>query len=172
MLINLFNSSVIESKFNRVENSGFTLIEILVTIVVLGIAATSIMSVFISTVKTSADPLIQQQAVSIAEAYMEEIQSQHFADPVAVETGGAEAGETRATYNDVQDYAGLSDTGAKNQNNVAIAGLTDYDVAVSVTAQTLSGSTSIAAVNSRRIDVTVSHPAIDPILLSGFRTNH
>ena len=130
------------------------------------------MSVFISTVKTSADPLIQQQAVSIAEAYMEEIQSQHFADPVAVETGGAEAGETRASYNDVQDYAGLSDTGAKNQNNVAIAGLTDYDVAVSVTAQTLSGSTSIAAVNSRRIDVTVSHPAIDPILLSGFRTNH
>jgi len=172
MLISSFSNSVNEDKYSGVKNSGFTLIEILVTIVVLGIAATSIMSVFMSTVQTSADPLIQQQAVSIAEAYMEEIQSQHFADPVAVETGGAEAGEIRATYNDVQDYAGLSDTGAKNQNNVAIAGLADYDVDVAVTAQTLSGSTAIAAVDSRRIDITVSHPAIDPILLSGFRTNH
>jgi len=172
MLINLFCSSVAESKYYRANNSGFTLIEILVTIVVLGIAATSIMSLFISTVKTSADPLIQQQAVSIAEAYMEEIQSQHFADPVVAETGGAEAGETRASFNDVQDYDGLSDTGAKNQNNVAIADLTDYDVAVSVTPQTLSGSTSIAALDSRRIDVTVSHPVTGSVLLSGFRTNH
>ena len=171
MLINLFNGSVIAGKFNRGNNGGFTLIEILVTIVVLGIAATSIMSVFISTVKTSADPLIQQQAVSIAEAYMEEIQSQNFNDPVAVETGGAEAGEVRATYNDVQDYAGLSDTGAKNQNNVAMLGLEDYTVTVDVSAAVLN-SITVPSGNAMRIDIQVTHDAIDPILLSGFRTNH
>ena len=173
MLIKAYALSSLKfCKKNSSKISAFTLIEVLVTIVVIGIAATSIMSVFISTVKTSADPLIQQQAVSIAEAYMEEIQSQHFADPVAVETGGAEAGETRASYNDIQDYDGLSDTGAKDQNNVAIAGLTDYGVTVSVTAQSLSGTTTIAASDSRRIDITVTHTVIDPIVLSGFRTNH
>ena len=171
MLINLFNGSVIAGKFNRGNNGGFMLIEILVTIVVLGIAATSIMSVFISTVQTSADPLIQQQAVSIAEAYMEEIQSQHFDDPVAIETGGAEAGETRSNYNDIQDYNGLSDTGAINQNSAAITGLDDYTITVDVSAAALSTITQLSG-NARRIDITVSHPAIDPILLSGFRTNH
>ncbi|MBT3206161.1 MAG: type II secretion system protein [Gammaproteobacteria bacterium] len=173
MLIKPYVSSSLKyCKNNISKERAFTLIEVLVTIVVIGIAATSIMSVFISTVKTSADPLIQQQAVSIAEAYMEEIQSQHFADPVAVETGGAEAGEARATYNDIQDYNGLSDAGAKDQNDVAIVGLTDYDITVTVTAQSLSGTTTIAAADSRRIDITVTHTVIDPIVLSGFRTNH
>jgi hypothetical protein len=66
----------------------------------------------------------------------------------------------------------LSDAGAKDQNDVAIVGLTDYDITVTVTAQSLSGTTTIAAADSRRIDITVTHTVIDPIVLSGFRTNH
>ncbi len=152
--------------------TGFTLIEVLVTVVVLAIAASAIMNVFISTVRSSADPLLQQQAVSIAAAYIEEIQSQHFADPVQAETGAAEAGETRATYDDVQDYNGLSDVGAKDQNGNAINGLSDYTVDVSVSGATLSGASTIAATDAMRIDVTVTHPAIGPLKLSGFRTNY
>ena len=152
---------------------GFTLLEVLVTVVVLAIAATAIMNVFISTVRTSADPLLQQQAIAIASAYMEEIQSQHFADPVVTESGGAEAGETRATFNDVQDYNGLSDAGAKDQSGAAIDGLSAYTVTVAVTAHALTaGASSIAASDAVRIDVTVVHPAIDAITLSGYRTNY
>ncbi len=159
-------------EINGRTGTGFTLLEVLITIVVLSIAATAIMNVFVSTVGSSVDPLIQQQAVSIAEAYIEEIQSQSFADPVVAETGGPEAGETRASYNDIQDYNGLADVGAKDQNDVAINGLTDYNIAVAVTGQPLSGTTTIGATNSMRIDITVTHAAIDPIRLSGFRTNY
>ena len=112
------------SKQPRVKTRGFTLIEIIVTIVVLSIAATSLMSVFTSTVRTSANPMIQLQALSIAEAYMEEILLKEFDDPEAedpdlevIETNSREAGETRGNYDDVQDYNWLEDTKVRDQNN-------------------------------------------------------
>ncbi len=147
---------------------GFTLLEVLVTIIIIGIASTAIMGVFISTVKTSADPMIQQQAMAIAEAYMEEIRLKPFADPDGI------GGETRATFDNVADYNGLSDTGARDQNNDPIAALANYTIAVVVSGQTLTGDVSgaIADTDSLRIDITVSHPAIDDILLSGFRASH
>ncbi len=154
-----------------IQSRAFTLLEVLVTIVVLAIAATAIINVFVSTVRSSADPLIQQQAIAIANAYLEEIEGQHFADPVQPETGGAEAGETRATYDDVQDYHGLSDAGAKSQSGFAITGLGDFQVDVSIAAATLAGITA-ASGNALRIDVTVSHAAIAPILISGYRVNY
>ena len=149
---------------------GFTLLEILVTVVVIGIAATAIMGVYINTVRESANPLIQQQAIAIAEAYLEEIQLKNFADPDQPETGTEEA--SRNLYDDIQDYNGLTDNGAEDQNGNAIVSLAAYTVQVAVTSRVMSGPDTVPAVDSRRIDVTVSHAAISPITLSGFRANY
>ena len=145
---------------------GFTLLEILVTIVVLGIAATAILGVFTSTIRGSADPLLQQQAVAIAEAYLEEIQLKAFTDPT-----GDETGESRANFDDIDDYDGLIDAGARDQNDNPIAALASFNVQVSVQGRSITGSDSVPASDALRIDVTVDHPAIDPIVISGFRTN-
>ncbi|MCP4275696.1 MAG: prepilin-type N-terminal cleavage/methylation domain-containing protein, partial [Gammaproteobacteria bacterium] len=131
--------------------SAFTLIEIITTIVIIAVAATAIMSVFTGTIKTSADPMIQQQAVSIAEAYMEEILLKPFSDPDGV------GGETRSGYDDVFDYDLLTDNGATDQNGNGIASLTDYTVTVSVTTSALNG---IAAANAALVTVTVSHTVL------------
>jgi MSHA pilin protein MshD len=167
--------------------SGFTLLEVLITIIVIGISATAIMGVFISTVKSSADPLIQQQAIAIAEAYMEEIQLKQFCNDPAppmlapppkvvpvcpTETGGREGTETRSTFNDVQDYSDPSVDGIiRNQNGSPINGLSNYSVTVSIGVAEL-GSITSASGNALRIDISVDHPAIDPITLSSFRTNY
>ena len=159
----------------RIYLSGFTLIEIIVTIVVLAIASTAILSVFTSTVRTSANPMIQQQAISVAEAYMEEISLKNFNDPQGGETGNIEIdpgtgnNETRDNFDDVQDYNGLPDTVVRDQNNIAIAALDGYTVTVTVIGTALNG---INAVNSMRIDVSVNHPAIGTINLSGYRTSN
>ena len=147
---------------------GFTLMEIIITIVVLSIASVSMLSAFTSAAKTSADPMIQHQAAAIAEAYMEEIQLKSFADPVDVELGGPEAGETRATYDDVQDYNGLTDAVALDQTGLAPSGFAGYSVSVTVIEQALG---TIAAADSMLIEVTVDHALIDPITLHGFRTS-
>ena len=146
--------------------SAFTLVEVVTTIVVIAVAATALFGVFTSTVRGSADPVIQQQAITVAEAYMEEILRKSYADPVVAETGAAEAGESRANFNDVQDYNSLPDNLVRDQNNNPIAVLAAYSVSVGVNAAVLNG------VNAMQIDVTVTHPAIGPIELSAFRTNY
>ncbi len=146
--------------------SAFTLIELLATIVVLAIAATALLSVFSGTVSKSADPVIRQQAITVAEAYMEEILRKAYQDPVVAETGAAEGGETRASFNDVQDYNSLPDNQVRDQNNNPIAQLAAYSVTVAVNGAVFNG------VNAMRVDVTVSHPAIDNIALSAYRTNY
>ena len=168
------------SKQPRVKTCGFTLIEIIVTIVVLSIAATSLMSVFTSTVRTSANPMIQLQALSIAEAYMEEILLKEFDDPEAedpdlevIETNSREAGETRGNYDDVQDYNWLEDTKVRDQNNQVISQLSDYEVTVAVLGEALGPEAKeISNTDSMRIDITVTHPAISPIKITGYRTNY
>ncbi len=52
--------------------SGFSLIEIIITLVVLSIAAVGVLSVFTTGIKGSADPLILNQALSLAEEKMDE----------------------------------------------------------------------------------------------------
>jgi MSHA pilin protein MshD len=149
---------VIQTEMKR--NRGFTLFEIIVTIVVIALAATALMSVFSSTVATSADPVLEHQATAIAEAYMEEILLKDFAPG---------PGNTRPTYDDVLDYNGLPDTVVRDQFGVAIGALSDYSVSVSVVADGLNG---IAAIDSLRIDIIVSRALIDDVLLSGYRTNY
>ena len=155
---------------NRPTNrDGFTYIEMLVSIVVIGIAVAGVLSVMNMTTRHSADPMIQQQAVSIAEAYLEEITLQPFADPDGSETGGAEAGESRGSYDDVSDYDGLDDNGARNRSGQTISGLGAYRVRVSVNGDALNG---IGSGESKRIDVRVTHGNLVDLTLSSYRTDY
>lgn len=132
--------------------AGATLIELIVSIVVLSVAGISIMMVITQTTLRSANPLIRSQAIAISQAYMEEVLAQPLIDPAGGDTGAAEAGETRASYDDVTDYNGLNDvSGAKDQTGAPITGLEGYNVAVAVSSTTLNGSPA------RRILVTVTY---------------
>lgn len=151
---------------------AFTLIELLVTIVVIALASTALLGVYSTMVRGSADPVIQQQAITVAEAYMEEILRKAYKeprDPVIPETGSAEPGETRASYNDVQDYNSLPDNQVRDQNNNLIPLLTDYAVTVNVDNDP---ALRLNAVPALRIDIAVTHPAISAITLSAFRTEY
>ncbi len=148
---------------------GFTLIEIIVTIVVIGIAAAALLGVFGALLRGSADPVIQQQATTVAEAYLEEILLRSFDDPQGGETGADEGEPGRGAYDDVKDYRSLAPGPAADQFGNSIAALAAYTVTVTVTNDSLNG---IPAAEALRVDVRVDHPAISPILLSGYRTNY
>ena len=57
---------------------GMTLVELVITIVVLGIASAALFSAMAAISGRSADPMLRQQSLAIAEAYMEEITLQAF----------------------------------------------------------------------------------------------
>lgn len=142
-----------------VQQRGVTLIELVISMVIIGIAVVGILKVMELTTRHSADPMIQHQAVAIAEAYMEEILTKSY-------TTGSGTG-TRDQFDDVDDYNGLSDTGARDQFGNPIPGLADYAVAVAITDTTLDDG-----VSAKRVDVTVTHSDLVNITLTGYRTDY
>jgi MSHA pilin protein MshD len=57
---------------------GVSLIELIVFIVVVSAAAAGVLTAFTASTRGSADPMIQKQALAIAEAFLEEVQLQPF----------------------------------------------------------------------------------------------
>ena len=144
--------------------AGTTLIELVISIVIISIAVSAVLMALTMTVGYSADPMIRHQAVAIAEAYLEEITLKAFDDP-----DGVDGEANRTLYDDVDDYNGLVDVGARDQFNAALTGLDDYTVTVAVTAS--SGLPSIASTDLFLISVTITHAANIDFTVSAYRAN-
>ena len=145
--------------------TGVGLIELVIAIVIIGIIGSGFMSALSMLVGNSVDPMLQQQAVAIAEAYLEEIMLQSYDDPDATESG-----EERDTFDDVDDYhiADCSVASAvvvKDHYGVAQPDLAAYSVCVKVQ------DTTLQTVPAKQITVTVIPPAGNSAILSVFRTN-
>lgn len=144
---------------------GVTLVELLLSIVIVAIAASTILGLLSATTGGSADPMLRHQASAIAEAYLEEILLKSFDDP-----DGADGEGARAAFDDLDDYNGLSDAGARDQFGNPIPGLAAYTVDVSVTPSAALGP--VPAGDTLRVDVTVSRGADISLLLSGYRSRY
>lgn len=142
---------------------GFTLIELVIAIVIIGVAVTGILAVMNETTAHSADPMIEHQEIAIAEAYMEEILTKSYTDNGVVEG-------SRANYDGVDDYNNLSDTGAHDEFGNSVNGLGSYDVAVTVSLSTLGAGA--AAITAKYINVKVTGPNGTSVNLSGYRTDY
>ena len=140
-----------------------TLIELVIAIVVIAIAASAVLGLLSRTTETSADAMIVAQAGAIAEAYLEEITLRSFDDP-----DGVDGEASRGIFDDVDDYDGLTDVGARDQFGNAIASLGNYTVSVSVSAT--SALTGIPSTDALRIDVRVTQQPYVNFMLTSYRT--
>ncbi|MBU1405378.1 MAG: type II secretion system GspH family protein [Proteobacteria bacterium] len=103
------------------QNAGFTLVEIVITIVILG-AVAGILVPFLNAIVHSPDPVIRERAISLGQAMMDEIMAKRWDENTPMGGGplntaesargtvvpvpalGVDAGEDRTTYDDVDDY--------------------------------------------------------------------
>lgn len=176
-------------KLHRRNQSGFTLIELIMFIVIVSIGVVGILSVMNFTTARSADPLLQMQAISIAEALMEEVQLRPFtycdpddpantADPAPTSSAGCnagfneqtplgpEAGEQRYTtgavqFDNVSDYAGFSMTGIRSieDGGTVLTGLSGYSAAVAIS--------NIPASQAATLGVTVNDALVITVTVTG-----
>jgi MSHA pilin protein MshD len=144
---------------------GVTLIELVVAITVVAIAVGGVLGAISAISSRSADAMVQQQAISIAQAYLDEILQRWVVDP-----NGTPANTGRGSWDTVDQYNGLADVGAHDQYGNAIAALSGYNVNVAVTAS--GGLGGLASSAARRIDVTVTHAPNVTVVLTGYRTNY
>ena len=150
-------------------SQGFSLVELIIAIIIMSVGLAGLMSVIPVAIRSSADPLIDKQALTIAEGMLNEISAKPFINPTNGFSGPATQAN-RALFDDVADYNGYSSTGAYSMSGVApIAGLGSYDVAVAVAGAALGTAT---AANCLLITVTVTYPGGGPVTLSGYRLNY
>ena len=151
-----------EERPRRPAQRGMTLIEIVLAIVVLGVGLAGVLIAFSTVTRGSADPVVAQQMLAIAEEMLEEIELK----PYAAAANTAPAACARNTYNDVLDYNGYTTSGQVcTIDGSAIPSLAGYSVRVQVQAGTLVG---VGA--ARRIDVTVTR-GTSSLTLTGWRTD-
>ncbi len=169
--------------------TGISLIELVMFIVIVSVGVVGILSVMSVTTKASADPMLHKQALSIAESLLEEIQLQPFTycDPddanaatatstagcataALVEVLGTEGIEGRYTiplFDNVSDYHTFSMSPIVDITSNAISGLGAYTASVTMTAV---GAALFAFPNDDvlQIDVRVQAGNTD-ITLTGYR---
>ena len=148
---------------------GFSLVELIISIIIMSVGLAGLMSLIPFAIRTSSDPMLTKQALTIAEGLLNEISSKPFSNPTGGFAGAATQAN-RALFDDALDYNGYSSTGAYTIEGVTpIAGLGSYDVSVTVAGAVLSAAT---AADCLLITVTVSYPGGNTITLSGYRLNY
>ena len=175
---------------------GATLVEVIVFILLVGIASASVLGVFAGTSRRSADPLIEKQAMAIAESLLEEARLMPFTicDPndanvstavnaagcaTTPEAMGPEAGETRYSiatpFDNVNDYNGFAmpgpgcAAGICDLSGTPVPMLAAYSAAVAVAPVAMAG---IPNTDALQVTVTVTGPGGITVRLDGIRTRH
>lgn len=172
--------------------SGVSLIELVMFIVIVSIALIGVLKVMNLTTRSSANPMVQKQALAAAESIMDEVLLQAFTycdpnDSNALTTAssagcattpegmGPEAGETRYSnttpFDNVNDYAGfnmLAGIYSIADSVNPVPGLEAYAAQVTLTqAGTAFGLADNTAV--LRIDVRITGPGNTDITHTGYR---
>jgi MSHA pilin protein MshD len=167
---------------------GISLIELIVFIVIVGIAVAGVVGALSMATRASADPMIQKQALAIAEALLEEVQLQPFTycdpdDPqaataqsatvgamgVGCSMGGVEAigPESAVPYGPESRTSGSTPFDNVNDYNAfSMTGITDITGAVITGLENYTASVTVAtqplgtipATDSLLITVTVNGP--------------
>ena len=145
---------------------GVSMVELILFIVIIGIALAGILLVMNTVTGRSADTLVRKQALAIGESLLEEIQLQDV-----ISASGATNAVTlanRATeYHIVRDYHTFAMTGIREMDNTAIPGLEGYNLVVGVTDLALGNA---PAASSVAISVTVTDPQNNTVIVTGYRT--
>lgn len=190
------NRRVSRFLFYTSRQSGISLIELIMFIVIVTASVAGILVVMNNVSGHSADTLQRKQALAIAESLLEEVElmPSTFCDPddanastavsavlgaggcaTTLEGMGPEAGETRYVapqFDNVNDYNGFNmpaGGGIRDVTNNTIAGLNGYAATVAV-AQAALGA--VPAAESLRITVTVTAPDGEQVVLDGYRTRY
>ncbi len=149
---------------------GASLVELIVFMVIVGVALAGVLSVMNLTTAHSADAVVHKQALAVAESMLEEIGLQNFSKPAGGFTGPFTPAN-RSQFDSVDDYNGFN--GIYTIDGTAIAALANYTLSVSVAPAALGpAGQQVAAGEAKLITVTVTDSTGTAIVLSAYRTRY
>ena len=135
---------------------GFTLIEMVVFIVVLGVGIAGTLAAIVQATRGAADPLIHLRAAEVGRSYLDEIG--------AVPYGGSCSSTERSDYAELDCYDDLDEQPPRDAMGRELDGYTGYRVTVDV-----AGETDWEGASGRWVTVIVHPPGSSAIRFDLFR---
>lgn len=175
------------AKVSTVKQSGVTLVELVISIVILSVAMIALLNAFSVSMLGSADPLWRNKTLKLAQLYLDEILAKNYDHSTPV--GGVpfvvspscaslepDGSETRDDYNDVDDYDELADSPPVNLVGSLDSSYDDYQVSVAVicdgsTVGAVDTSNATANNQAKKITVSITPPGQTAIPFSVYRGN-
>jgi MSHA pilin protein MshD len=168
------------------KQQGVTLVELVISIVIISIAMVAMMSSFSLSMSHSADPLWRNKTLKLGQLYLDEILAKKYSElspigglPYAVNPSCAGLGpdgiapnvETRVTFDDVDDYHGITDSVPLSLTAALDSSYDDYLISVTVQCD---GTDVVASGNSHAkiITVIVTPPNQSPITFAAYKGNY
>jgi len=164
--------------------NGYSLIELIITIVVTSIVMIIFYSIFAKNQLRSVTPVMQVKAAELGQAYLEEISLKRFDEnspignsvpcnqtasllcgPIATEEGLA----NRSLFDDVDDYDGISDSPPVDALGNVRPGFSSFTVNVAVSYA--GADFALSAQDLKLIEVTVISPEGDNFIFSQYKGN-
>ncbi len=166
---------------------GFSLIETILVIVLLGVSVAGIAAMFLNNVSKSHEPYLRQRALAVAQAFMDEVLRKQWDDnsplgggcvntgtalcasgPIPAGLGTEES--ARADWDDIDDYNAISNQSPpQDSSGTAMPGYEGFTVSINVTHP--GGWNGMPAADVKRIEVQVTSNNGETISLSAFRMN-
>lgn len=154
---------------NRVKalDSGFSLIELIIAIVVVGAGVTAIFSLTTQAASQGTDPMTYKQSLALVESYMEEIRGKRFSNGTCPSVPSS---NVRANYSYVCHYdTSGADVSVADQQGNSLLDWSQYTVRVTVSN---TGFNGISSSNAQKIVVLVKHAISNTsVSLTSYKTN-
>jgi MSHA pilin protein MshD len=156
---------------------GMSLVEMILTIVIVSVAMVASLKSFSVLSGRSSDVMVQTRALDLAQLYIDEILSHRFDEATGVYgtptyTGVCritDDGETRESYDDVDDFAAINaETPALIDSSLA-ADYAGFSVSVAVTCD---DSIGVNTGGTKLVQVTITDPIGNNSIFSAYKGNY
>ncbi|WP_196139764.1 Tfp pilus assembly protein FimT/FimU [Aliikangiella sp. G2MR2-5] len=164
---------------------GYSLIELVITIVLTSIVVVVFLTLFSSIQRSSVEPVFQIKAAELGQAVLEEISLKNFDEnspagnarrcndsgaPSCTSTPGPDSGETRETYDDIDDYHGINQSPPEDALGNPQIGYASYSLSVAV--NYAGDDLALPTQSIKRIQVTITAPDNTQYIFSEYKGNY
>ena len=162
---------------------GFILVEASIAYVILAVALTALVPVFIVALRANRQAQNTQVATDLSRELIEEVRMRRWDEatpltPIYISTPtasiGVDAGETasdKRTFDDIDDFNGWSEAAVLDPVMRPVAGLGGYSRSVTVGYVTAALAASGTPTDFKQISVCTLHAGHSPVCLSSVRVN-
>jgi MSHA pilin protein MshD len=154
---------------------AFTLVEAAVSCIIVAVMLSAALATSGAARAREQKAIDRQRGLFLAQSLMSEILDKAYVDPGALPLFGPEAAEvshSRSTYNDVDDFDGLTDSPPKDSSGAAIVGYSRWSRTVTVQWVTPGNlnTVSLTETNLKKVTVTVKKNSVPVVELNALRS--